>query len=389
MNCLVFNCGSSSIKTECFALSDLQSVFSASVERLNSTRPTLCCASTDSHPLPSNDPESALRALCERIKKEGIGLQVIAHRVVHGGENYSKAVRIDGSIERTIEALSVLAPLHNPLNLQGVRIAREYFPETEEIAVFDTAFYHSLPETSRIYALPQELTEKFSVRRYGFHGISHQYVATRAANFHKKPLESLALISCHLGAGASITAIRNGAPVDTSMGFTPLEGLVMEKRSGDIDPGALLFLIDKLGVRESKRILFEESGLKGLTGGDGDMRSVQSGIAAGDARCQLALDIFCYRVVKYIGAYALVLGKVDGIIFTGGIGEHQPLVRENIVAALEPLSVHLDSAANSNSESNSPSAFQISSTNSKVPVLVVPTNEMRGIAEQTRALLND
>jgi acetate kinase len=310
----------------------------------------------------------------------GVLVHAVGHRIVHGGGLFKTSAIIDEDVERRIEELSVLAPLHNPHNLEAVRAARRHLPDVTHVAVFDTAFHHTLPAHSYAYALPwQYLTEK-RIRRYGFHGISHRYVSWRFAQIHGKLRADYRMITCHLGNGCSICAIDRGKSIDTSMGFTPLEGLVMGTRSGDVDAGAILHLItrEKQQPADVARILNSESGLKGLSGVSNDMRDVLKKAKTGDERARLAVDTFCYRAKKYIGAYLAAMNGADALIFTGGIGENSPEIRARICANLENLGIALEMAANA---SDSREDRQIG--NSAIPVWVVPTEEELLIARDT------
>jgi acetate kinase len=310
----------------------------------------------------------------------------IGHRVVHGGERFRAPTRIDAGVVAAIRALIPLAPLHNPPNLLGIEVCLELFPRVPQVAVFDTAFHQTMPPHAYRYALPQSLYADHAVRRYGFHGTSHAYVAKRAAQYLGKPIDALNVITLHLGNGASATAIQNGRCVDTSMGMTPLEGLVMGTRCGDVDP-ALVFCIGRatgMGNTSIEALLNRESGLKGLCGAN-DMREVLKRRDAGDAQARLAFEVYCYRIRKYIGAYCAVLGRVDALVFTAGIGENAPAVRAQVCAGLEALGIRLDAARNS---AVSGETSEIQSRDSAVRLLVIRTNEELEIAEQTRAVLS-
>ncbi len=302
----------------------------------------------------------------------------VGHRVVHGGEYFGKPILIDNEVIKKIEELSSLAPLHNPVNLIGIKAIGEIAPKLKQVAVFDTAFHQSMPEVAYHYALPKELYEEYSVRRYGFHGTSHQYVSKEAAKFLNKDIDSCNLITIHLGNGDSITAIKNGQSVDTSMGLTPLEGLVMGTRCGDIDP-AIIFYIAKnlhLNIDEIDTVLNKKSGLKGICGTN-DMREIEKRAKDGDSFAKLAIEIFCYRIKKYIGSYMAVLGSVDAIIFTGGIGENSFLVREKACAGLDYFGIIIDQRKNRQNE------IFVNQNNSKIKVMVIPTNEELEIAKQS------
>ncbi len=290
----------------------------------------------------------------------------IGHRVVHGGVQFKKPTIINDEVVSKIRECFELAPLHNPANLAGIEACIELLPEVKQVAVFDTAFHQSLPEHAYIYGLPYEYYEKYNLRKFGFHGTSHQYVAHEAARILKKHLNKLKLVTCHLGNGCSVTAVKNGKSVDTSMGFTPLEGLVMGTRCGDIDPASVIFLADKekISLPEIDRVLNYKSGLKGISGLSNDMREIKKAAREGNKRAKLALDIFIYRITKYIGSYIAAMGGVDAIVFTAGVGENEKDIREKAVKGL----------------------FNFLNKN-KVKVLVIPTNEELMIAKQTYHLV--
>jgi acetate kinase len=306
-------------------------------------------------------------------------IKVVGHRVVHGGDRVFKPTRVDSDLVRLIREMAKLAPLHNPANLLGIEAATELLPKALHVAVFDTAFHQTLPPRAYLYAIPYELYERYRVRRYGFHGTSHHYVARRAAQLVGKPLEELRMVTCHLGNGCSLAAIKRGRCIDTSMGFTPLEGLVMGTRSGDIDPSVIFYLADQgLGEpRELYRLLNQESGLLGLSGVSNDMREVKKAADEGNPRAKLAIEVYAYRIKKYIGAYAAALGGLDVIAFTAGVGENAPFVRAAALEGLEFLGIRLDPEANDRTIGVE---GVISSPDSKVKVLVVPTNEELMIA---------
>lgn len=308
-------------------------------------------------------------------------IDAVGHRVVHGG-TISASCRIDKNILKQIEEFLFLAPLHNPPNLMGIKVAMKLIPGVFHVAVFDTAFHQTIPKKAYLYALPPEFYEKYGVRRYGFHGTSHKYVSREAAKQLRVPMQKLKMITCHLGAGSSIAAIDGGKSVDTSMGMTPLEGLVMCTRCGDIDPAIPFFLV-KNGVNmdELYNLLNEKSGLLGLSGLSKDMREVIQKAESGDERCKLAIDIFCYRVTKYIGAYAAALGGLDVLVFTAGIGSNSGLIRSKICESLKFMGVELDPTKNKNNER------EVSAPNSKVKVLVIPTDEAKMIALETIEVL--
>ena len=319
-------------------------------------------------------------ALADTGELSGIG-----HRVVHGGEEFKEPTRINKKVIDTIRRLIPLAPLHNPANLMGIEVAMQSAPEVPQIAVFDTAFHQSIPAHAFRYAIPQNLYEAHHVRRYGFHGTSHYYVAKQAANLLHRTLQSLNLITLHLGNGASMAAVKGGRSLDTSMGMTPLEGLIMGTRSGDIDPAIIFYLERKTGMERDKVefILNHESGLKGICGVN-DMRKIEKLAEAGNARARLAIEMVCYRIKKYIGAYYAVLGQLDALVFTAGIGENSPLIRARSCRGLSHLGIDVDPLKN---DRRSEEAFEIQSTSSRVKILVVPTNEELEIAQQTVACI--
>ncbi len=310
----------------------------------------------------------------------------VGHRVVHGGDEVSEPTVIDERVEAVIERFSAMAPLHNPANLLGIRAAKRVFPSAVHVAVFDTAFHQSMPEEAFLYAIPYEYYERYRVRRYGFHGISHMYVAERAAEILGRPLEELRIITCHLGNGASVAAVRGGRSVETSMGLTPLEGLVMGTRSGDIDPSIFYFLMKWEGLSEDEvyELLNKRSGVLGLSGISNDMRVLEERMLAGDEAAARAIRVYAHRVKKYIGAYIAVLGGVDAIVFTAGVGEKSPIVRRMALEGLEWMGVILDEERN---EDPAAHGYVISSDESRVAVLALPTNEELVIARETLRLI--
>lgn len=308
-------------------------------------------------------------------------LSGIGHRVVHGGEAFWKPTLINDKVAEVIREMIALAPLHNPANLMGIEVSRQLCPSVPQVAVFDTAFHQTMPPVAYHYALPYEYYKNLKVRRYGFHGTSHRYVSKQCAKYLKKPLAECNFITIHIGNGGSMTAIRGGKSVDTTMGMTPLEGLVMGTRSGDIDPAIPFYLARTLGkpFDEIETILNKQSGLKGISGAN-DMREIERLAAGGNMNAKLAIDMFCYRIKKYIGAYYAVLGTVDAIIFTGGIGENAVETREQICSGLEALGIVMDAAKNS---APSRAIREVSADTSRVKIMVIPTNEELEIAEQT------
>ncbi len=371
MNVLVINCGSSSVKYQVVDVASGAAVAKGKAERIGDGR---------SH-------KDALSELLPEIKEHDI--QAVGHRVVHGGDSFHDATQITDEVIKAIEACVPLAPLHNPANLAGIAAAREAFPSVPHVAVFDTAFHVRMPRRARTYAIDQELAEKHGIRRYGFHGPSHSYVAKLAADHLGQPLDELRLITCHLGNGASICAIENGKSVETSMGMTPLEGLVMGTRSGDIDPGVVLLLARELGVDGADKALNKQSGLAGLSGLGNDLRDILSAAAEGNDRARLAVSTFAHRVRKYIGAYAAALGGVDAVIMTGGIGENSAEMRRRILQRLGFLGLRIDEDKNGDARVSHDDAVQdVSSGTARVKTLVVATNEELMIAKQSARVVS-
>jgi acetate kinase len=397
MKILVINTGSSSIKYQLFDMADETVLASGMAERLGSDAGTLSHTVTAEDGIPKTittteknlDHARGLARIAALLTDDTHGvindtsdIAAVGHRVVHGGETFQDPRIIDQSVLDEIEKNTPLAPLHNPANLTGIRVAGSVFPKAPQVAVFDTAFHQTLPRQAYMYALPYDLYDTHHVRRYGFHGTSHAYVANKAAELLNTPLDRLNLITLHLGNGASAAAIRNGKSVDTSMGLTPLEGLVMGTRTGDVDPAIPFFLSRHLdmSIDEIDSIFNRRSGLKGLCG-ENDMRTVLTKAAAGDDRARLALEVYTYRIKKYIGAYFAVLGRIDALVFTGGIGENASEIRERCCHDLAGLGIVIDPVRNTDKK-NLPR--RISPQNTSAAVLVIPTDEELEIARQTR-----
>jgi len=388
---LVVNCGSSSIKYQLLAMADERRLAAGAVERIGEAAPALRHRGPGGdetrRPIAARDHREAFRGIAEALRADAgrgsVALAAIGHRVVHGGERFREPTLLDAEVCHALRELTPLAPLHNPANLVGVEVCLAAFPDAPQVAVFDTAFHHTLPPHAFRYAVPEEWYRRFGVRRYGFHGVSHRYVAGRAAEALGRPLASLHLITLHLGNGASAAAIEAGRCVDTSMGMTPLEGLVMGSRSGDLDPAVALHLerVAGLSPREVDRALNEDSGLRGLCGTN-DVREILAREAAGDAAARLALEVYCYRLRKYLGAYWAVLGRVDAVVFTGGVGENAPRVRELACAGLERMGVALDAERN---RSGSGDLFEIGARGLATRALVVRTDEELQIAREALA----
>lgn len=393
MKVLVLNCGSSSVKFRLFRMPEAEELAGGVAEQIGEAASRLSARCVDNNGTiakemidrPIADHGEAVTMIEQMLKEcgqidETERLGAIGHRVVHGGERFQESTRINESVLETIRELSHLAPLHNPANLIGIEATLKHYPEVPQVAVFDTAFHQTMPRHAYRYAIAQKLYRKHAIRRYGFHGSSHRYVAGETAKFLGKPLDQTNLIVLHLGNGASTAAIKNGQSVDTSMGFTPLEGLVMGTRSGDLDP-AIIFHLNNLGygIDEIDEMLNRESGLKGICGSN-DMRDVMQASIQGSGPATLALEIYCYRIRKYIGAYIAVLGDVDAIVFTAGVGENAPAIRAKSCEGLEHLGISVDADLN---EAIDRQIHSISSTESKIKVLVAPTNEELEIARQT------
>ncbi len=402
MKILVINTGSSSIKYQLFDMGSERVLASGLAERIGEEAGIL------THKISTENGENLKKVREGVIADHGEGLTLIVdalahgeygviedkseisavgHRVVHGGEVFKASAIIDEKVIAAIKENIPLAPLHNPPNLTGIEVARAIFPHAPQVAVFDTAFHQTLPEKAFLYALPYALYRDEGVRRYGFHGTSHGYVAEKSAEYLGQPVGALNLITVHLGNGASMAAIRKGVCIDTSMGMTPLEGLVMGTRSGDVDPALPFFLADHLGMslEEINRLLNKDSGLKGLCGIN-DMREVLDKSMAGDDLASTALEVYCYRIKKYIGAYFAVLENLDGLVFTGGIGENASAVRALSCRGLHGLGIEIDRARN---DESGPGVREINARGSKVKVLVVPTNEELKIAHETKRVLSE
>lgn len=396
MHILVINCGSSSIKTSVVHEESGAHVMSLKVERLG--QPGRAVASFDDEAAfecPHTHEEALgllIPQLVARLEAAGVQLDGVGHRSVHGGDLFTHPVRITPEVVAQIEALTSLAPLHTPANLAGIRTTLKLFPELTQVAVFDTAFHSTLPRRARLYAIPEELAKKHHIRRYGFHGTSHAYVAQKAADFLDDDLRNLRIITCHLGSGCSVAAVEYGRSVETSMGMTPLEGVVMGTRSGDLDPGVILHLMRQEGmsVDEIDELLNKKSGLAGLSGVGNDMRDIERRACEGDEACRVAIQVFCHSVRKYIGAYAAVMGGVDAIVFTAGIGENSEVVRHRIAQRLDFLGAKIDEDLNRDARpSLANPVVEISERRSRVAILTIATDEMRAIAEHTGKLIKE
>jgi acetate kinase len=398
MKILVINCGSSSIKYELFNMEEHRVLTSGVLERIGETNSKLIHTwRTDGGDFDKKVYEQNIKnhqqafdlirqAMRDSKSMEDLSeLAAVGHRVVHGGEAFKQPTLINENVLAGIRKVSPLAPLHNPANLTGIEIAMSIMPDIPHIAVFDTAFHQTIPDYAYRYALPEDLYQTYSVRRYGFHGTSHYYVAKQAADYLNRPLEAINLITLHLGNGASAAAIRQGQCIDTSMGMTPLEGLIMGTRSGDIDPAIPFYLAKQthLSFPDIDDLLNKQSGLKGICGFN-DMREIHHQAQDGNSAAQLAIDMYCYRIKKYIGAYYAVLGHMDALVFTAGIGENAAFIREKVCEGLTALGIQLDAQKN---QVLGQDTLEINSVDSQVKLLVIPTDEEWEIAQQTTSLL--
>lgn len=400
MNVLVINSGSSSIKYQLLDMSTGSVLASGLVERIgeaagkvrHKNAPGTERENETTRELPIPDHGAGMRLAVEQLTavdggvvKDTSDIDAVGHRVVHGGEHFRAPALIDDSVVAKIRAVSPLAPLHNPVNLVGIEVARELFADIPQVAVFDTAFHQTMPPEAYVYALPHDYYSQLKVRRYGFHGTSHRYVTKETARVLGKPVSECNIITLHLGNGCSMAAVRGGMCVDTSMGLTPLAGLMMGTRCGDIDPAIHAYLAAHKGfsVKEIDDVLNKQSGLKGVCGFN-DMRDVHAAREQDDERAQLAFDMFCYRIRHYIGAYYAVLGRVDALAFTAGIGENDEHVRAKCCEGLEPMGIVLDAEANLK---RAKGARDLSGPGGKVRVLVVPTNEELEIATQVMEVI--
>ena len=397
MKVLVINCGSSSLKFQLIDSESERCLAKGLCERIGieGSMITYAPESGDKEKTvtPMPDHTEAIRLVLEALTNPKTGvvksldeIGAVGHRVVHGGEKFAESVVIDGAVMAAVEECNELAPLHNPANLIGINACRKLMPDTPMVGVFDTAFHQTMPEEAYMYGLPYEYYRKYKIRRYGFHGTSHSYVSARAAEVLGKKYEDLKIIVCHLGNGASVSAVKNGKCVDTSMGLTPLEGLIMGTRSGDIDPAIIEFLAHKEGksIDEVMEVLNKKSGVLGLSENlSSDFRDLEDGYNKGDANAVRALNAYCYRVAKYIGAYVAAMNGVDVICFTAGIGENAPLVRNFVCGYLGYLGVELDQEANHKRGED----IAITTPESRTAVMVIPTNEELAIARETVRLV--
>ena len=397
MKVLVLNCGSSSIKYKLYDMNGQKELASGGIEKIGLPDSFLKFTLSD----------GSKQVIAQEIKEHTAGIELIlktltdakygaiksldqidavGHRVVHGGDKFCSSVVINQEVIDKIEECVDLAPLHNPANLKGIFAIQKILPKVPQVAVFDTSFHQTMPSYAYIYALPYDYYEKYGVRRYGFHGTSHRYVAKRGCEFLGLDLENSRIITAHIGNGGSITAIKNGKSIDTSMGMTPVEGLMMGSRSGSVDPGVLTYLMEKenLSTQQINDIINKKSGLVGVSGVSSDMRDIENAIEQGNERARLAMDMYFYYILKYISGYIAVLGGVDAIIFTGGVGENQPIMRKYVCDSLAFLGVDFNNELNDRIKGRE---TELTFPNSKVRVAVIPTNEELAIAIDTEELV--
>ena len=397
MKILVLNCGSSSIKYQLFDINSGEVLAKGIAEKVGMTGSFLKNERLDGDKIKIDkeipDHQNGIEMILELLVNSEHGvikklseIDAVGHRIVHGGETFNTSCYLDEETIRGVEACSDLAPLHNPANLKGVYAMQKALPGVPQVGVFDTSFHQTMPDYSYMYALPYSLYEKYGIRRYGFHGTSHSYVSKRACEILNVDFESKKIITCHLGNGGSITAVKNGKSVDTSMGLTPLEGLMMGTRSGDVSAGVIMFIMEKekIDYQALNTLLNKQSGLLGISGISSDMREIEAGATAGNEKALLALKMFDYRVKKYIGAYAAAMGGVDIIVFTGGIGENSAKDRQKICEGFEFLGLEFDKASNDGARGKEQI---ISKKDSKVTAMVVPTNEEWVIASDTKTIV--
>jgi len=397
MNILVINCGSSSVKYQLFDTDRQMALAKGNVARIGMSGAVLTHKPFDrpetkvsgeilDHIVAIEYVISILLSANHGVIKDKSEIHAVGHRVVHGGEEFTESVLVEQEVMRQIRNLIDLAPLHNPHNIRGINACKKNLPDVPQVAVFDTAFHHQMPAEAYVYGLPYVMYKKYGIRRYGFHGTSHRYVAKRAAEMIGKPIEELKTVTCHLGNGASIAAVDRGVSIDTSMGFTPLEGLLMGTRSGDLDPAVILHIMgrEELSLHEANTLMNKHSGLSGISGVSSDMREILEAADDGNANAKLAFDIYCYRLRKYIGSYASAMGGLDVVVFTAGVGENSPPVRKATCEGLEFIGVEIDDAKNDQAISKE---MDISSDNAKVRVLAIPTNEELVIAMDTEEIV--
>jgi acetate kinase len=397
MKALILNCGSSSIKYKLFDMESEAVIAQGGLERIGIAGSRLKLVDPNGEKVIIERDiaghEEGISFILSVLKDEKLGcikeyneIDAIGHRVVHGGEKFASSVLIDDEVIAKVVECCELAPLHNPANLEGIYAMQKILPGTPQVAVFDTAFHQSMPDYAYMYGLPYELYTKYGVRRYGFHGTSHRYVSRRACEILNVDYEKQRIITAHIGNGGSITAIQNGKSVDTSMGLTPVEGLLMGTRCGDVDPGVLTFIMNKEGLDANRlsNLMNKDSGVLGVSGVSSDMRELEVAVAEGNPRAILAMKMYGYRIKKYVGAYAAAMGGVDILVFTGGVGENQTSMRKAVCQGMEYMGIKLDNSINDGLRGQE---MVISTPESKVTVIVVPTDEEYVIASDTQAIL--
>lgn len=396
MNILVLNCGSSSVKYKLIEIKANKVLAEGGIEKIGLPDAFIKFKFGNEkiqQDLDINDHVGAIKSILENLTSKEYGcikdfkeIDAVGHRVVHGGEKFNKSVLINDEVIAKIKECYGIAPLHNPVNMAGIDAINEVLPEVPQVGVFDTAFHQTMPAKSYMYALPYKYYAEDGVRRYGFHGTSHRYVSQRVCEFLGVEPKGKKIITCHVGNGGSITAVKDGKSIDTSMGLTPTEGLMMGTRCGDVDPGALIFLMDKhnLSSKDMLNMVNKESGLAGISGVSSDMREITAAAKQGNEKAILSLEMYEQRITKYVGAFAAEMGGVDIIVFTGGVGEHQSSTRANVCKPLRFMGVEIDDAAN---DANNGDEGIISTPNSAVKVVVIPTDEEYMIAKDTEAII--
>lgn len=398
MKILVLNCGSSSIKYQFIDTENRVALAKGMVERIGMSSAVLTHQPLNKekirivgeildHSIAIEYVIAVLLSPNHGVIKDKKEIDAVGHRVVHGGETFSGSVLITDQVMNALKDNIELAPLHNPPNIKGIQATKEHLPSTPQCGVFDTAFHVKMPPHAYLYGIPYELYKKYKIRRYGFHGTSHRYVSERAAALTGRPIEELRIVTAHLGNGCSMAAVDHGKSVDTTMGFTPLEGLIMGTRSGDMDPSVILYIMAKegLSLSEANTLLNKHSGLIGISGESSDMREIESALAEGNKKAKYAFDVFTYKIKKYVGAYAAAMGGLDLLVFTGGIGENSTLVRRDVCTNMEFLGIKYDDNLNNNVQGE----CEITVPDSKVKVLRIPTNEELVIALDTEQIVNE
>ena len=395
MKVLVINCGSSSLKYQLINMENEEAIAQGLVERIGIEGSILTqkVPGRDKYivEVPMKSHKDAIKHVIDSLTDKTHGvisnmseINAVGHRVVHGGEKYAESVIINDEVMSKLEECVKLAPLHNPANIIGINACKDLMPNTPMVAVFDTAFHQTMPKEAFIYALPYELYEKHGIRKYGFHGTSHKFVSAQVAEMMGKDIKDLKIITCHLGNGGSLSAVKNGKSIDTSMGFTPLEGIAMGTRCGNIDPAIVTFLMkeENMSIDEMNNLLNKKSGVLGISGVSSDFRDIEAAAEEGNERAKLALDAYNYKVRQMIGSYAAVMGGVDAVVFTAGLGENSPATREDICKGLEFMGIKIDSEKNNVRGK----AVDVSAADAKVKVFVIPTNEELVIARDTQNL---